>query len=78
MIFLPKPYRKRQSEATNDAEARRKRNAEAHAAKRQSESTQEAEARRKRDGEAHAAKRQSESTQEAEKRRRTPRLRKGT
>ena len=69
IIFLPKPYRKRQSESTQEAEARRKRNAEAHAAKRQSESTQEAEARRKRNAEAHAAKRQSESTQEAEARR---------
>ena len=49
---------------------RRKKDAEAHAAKHQAESTQEAEAGREREAEAQAAKQQSESTQDAEKRRR--------
>ena len=48
-IFLSKPYRKCQSESTQDAEVRRKKDAEAHAAKHQAESTQETEARRKRE-----------------------------
>ena len=65
-IFLSKPYRKCQSEPTDDAEVRRKKDA---AAKCQTESTDDAEVRRKKDAEAHAAKQQSESTQGAEVRR---------
>ena len=55
--------------STQKAEARRKKEVEAHAAKKQAESTQEADARRKKEAEAKAAKRQAESTQEVDTRR---------
>ena len=61
-LMLPRFCIKWQAESTQKAEARRKKDAGAHAAKRQAESTQEADARRKKEAEAHAAKRQTEST----------------
>ena len=63
---------KRQAESTQKADARRKKEAEAHAAKQQTESTEEADATRKRVAKVQAAKRQAESTQEADARRESP------
>ena len=68
-VYFEARYTFRQAESTQKAEARRKKEAEAQAAKQQAESTQKAEARRKKEADAQAAKQQAESTQETDARR---------